>query len=158
MVWIPFWFQPCNLFSSQKLGTKPDTLTRQWDIYLKAGNSDYASINHRTTTWYSPPRNWHHPFKLLPYQSQPSMDLSSWMLKGSILTSGLKSKRILFLQNTLTISQTPSGLSILMVYYTTLNASMFWTPAISDSVFSSTHMTIPLQDILVRWRHSTKSA
>ena len=27
------------------LGTKPDALTRQWDIYLKEGSSDYASIN-----------------------------------------------------------------------------------------------------------------
>ena len=27
------------------LGTKPDTLTRQWDVYPKEGGSDYASIN-----------------------------------------------------------------------------------------------------------------
>src|SRR5882724_11434651 len=29
---------------------------------------------------------WHGTFKLLPYQSQSSMDLLSWMLKGSIPT------------------------------------------------------------------------
>jgi hypothetical protein len=28
-----------------KLGTKPDALTRRWDVYLKEGNSDYATIN-----------------------------------------------------------------------------------------------------------------
>ena len=32
-------------FHSGKLGTKPNTLTRQWDVYLKEGNSDYATVN-----------------------------------------------------------------------------------------------------------------
>jgi RNase H-like domain found in reverse transcriptase len=32
-------------FCPGRLGTKPDLLTRQWDIYLKEGGSDYASIN-----------------------------------------------------------------------------------------------------------------
>src|SRR5467141_4443088 len=32
-------------FCPGKLGTKHDTLTRQWDIYLKEGNSNYASVN-----------------------------------------------------------------------------------------------------------------
>src|SRR6266481_8761820 len=32
-------------FRPGKLGTKPDALTRRWDIYPKEGNSDYASIN-----------------------------------------------------------------------------------------------------------------
>src|SRR5882672_6668058 len=30
-----------------KLRTKPDALTRQWEVYLKEGNSDYASVNPR---------------------------------------------------------------------------------------------------------------
>src|SRR5882724_9470321 len=60
---------------------------------------------HRTTAWYSLPSNWHCPSKLLPYHPQSSVDLSSWMLKGSILTSGINSERILFPQNTLTFSQ-----------------------------------------------------
>src|SRR6266481_1001066 len=30
-------------FHPGKLGTKPDMLTRQWDIYLKEGNSNYAT-------------------------------------------------------------------------------------------------------------------
>jgi len=32
-------------FHPGKLGTKPDTLTRWWDVYLKEGNRDYASVN-----------------------------------------------------------------------------------------------------------------
>ena len=32
-------------FHPGKLGTKPDTLTRRWDIYLKEGGSDYGTNN-----------------------------------------------------------------------------------------------------------------
>ena len=32
-------------FHPGKLGTKPDTLTRRWDVYPKEGNSDYATVN-----------------------------------------------------------------------------------------------------------------
>ena len=32
-------------FRPRKLGTKPNALTRRWDVYLKEGSSDYASIN-----------------------------------------------------------------------------------------------------------------
>jgi len=71
----------------ENMETKPDTLTRWWDIYLREGNSNYASVN---------PQNYHLVFtseqlasssELPPYQSQSSVDLSSWMLKGSIPTS-----------------------------------------------------------------------
>src|SRR5467141_1885107 len=85
------------------------------------------------------------------------MDFSLWTLKGSILTFGLNSEMIPFPQNTSTISQTPSGPFIPMVYYATSDASMFQIPAISDPVFFSTHMTTPLQVTLVRQRLFTKS-
>ena len=32
-------------FCPSHLGTKPNALTRQWDIYPKEGGSDYASVN-----------------------------------------------------------------------------------------------------------------
>jgi hypothetical protein len=32
-------------FRPGKLGTKPDALTRRWDVYPKGGDSDYASVN-----------------------------------------------------------------------------------------------------------------
>ena len=32
-------------FRPGHLGTKPDSLTRRWDVYPKGGNSDYATIN-----------------------------------------------------------------------------------------------------------------
>src|SRR5882724_1126206 len=123
---------------------------------LKRGIATMPVLIHRTTARYSLLSNWHHPSGLPPYQSQSSMDLSSWMLKGSILTSGLNSKMIPFPQNTLTISQTPSGPNP-NSYYSTLDASMFQTPSISNYVFSSTCMTIPLQVISVRQRPSIKS-
>src|SRR5882724_7060298 len=83
---------------------------------LKRGIATMPASIHRTITRYSLRSNWHRPSKLLPFQSQSCMDLSSWMLKGFIPTSDLNSEMILFLQNTSTISQTPSGPSIPMVY------------------------------------------
>src|SRR5882724_511775 len=92
---------------------------------LKRGIVTMPVSIHRTIAWYSLPSNWHHPSELPPFQSQSSMDLSSWMLKGFIPTSDLNSEMIPFLQNTLTISQTPSGPSILMVYYATLDRPIY---------------------------------
>src|SRR5882724_4644028 len=124
---------------------------------LKRGIATMPVSIHRTIARYSLPSNWHRPSELLPYQPQSSVDLSSWMLKGFIQTSDLNSERIPFPQNTSTISQTPSGPSIPMVYYTTSDTSMFRTPAISDYVFFSTCMTTPLQVISVRCRPFSKS-
>ena len=45
--WLEFLCQ-FNLticFRPSCLGTKPDVLTRQWDVYPKEGGSDYASVN-----------------------------------------------------------------------------------------------------------------
>src|SRR5882724_6947048 len=92
---------------------------------LKRGIATMPVSTHRTIAQYSLPSNWHCPSKLQPYLSQSSMDLSSWMLKGSIPTSDLNSEMIPFPQNTSTTSQTPSGPLILMVYYATSDASMF---------------------------------
>ena len=72
---------------------------------LKRGIATMPASIHRTTTQYSLLSNWHCPSELPPYQSQLSVDLSSWMLKGSILTSSINSQRIPFQQNTLTFSQ-----------------------------------------------------
>src|SRR5882672_3484028 len=92
---------------------------------LKRGIATMPVLIHRTSTQYSLPSNWHNPSELLPYQSQSFVDLTSWMLKGSILTSSLNSEMIPFLQNTSTISQAPSGPFIPVVYYATSDASMF---------------------------------
>src|SRR5882724_310792 len=152
----------CNTFQQPKsshvdkhigLNTFPDSISQSVSIpensepnpmhllddgtsILKRGIATMPVSIHRTIARYSLPSNWHCPSKLPPYQSQSSVDLSSWMLKIFIPTSDLNSKRIPFPQNTSTISQTPSGPSIPMVYYATSDASMFRTPAISDYVFS----------------------
>src|SRR5882672_4819144 len=125
---------------------------------LKRGIATMPVSIHRTSTRYSLPRNWHRPSELLPYLSKPFVDLSSWTLKGSIPTFGLNSEMIPFPQNTSTISQTPSGPSIPMVYYATSDTFTFRIPAISDYVFFSTCMTTTLQVISVRQRLFTKSA
>ena len=38
-------FNLVNRFCPGKLGAKPDALTRQWNIYLKQGGNDYATVN-----------------------------------------------------------------------------------------------------------------
>ena len=46
-LWLEFLSQ-CHLtihFHPGKIGTKPDTLNRQWNIYPKEGDSDYTKIN-----------------------------------------------------------------------------------------------------------------
>ena len=32
-------------FRPRKLGTKPDSLTRRWDVYPKEGDRDYTKVN-----------------------------------------------------------------------------------------------------------------
>src|SRR5882724_9294346 len=117
---------------------------------LKRGIATMPVSTHRTIARYSLPSNWHRSSELLPYQSQPFVDLSSWMLKGSILTFSLNFKRIPLPKNTSEISQTPVGPSTQMVYYATSDASMSRTLAIFDYVFFNIHMIIPLQVISVR--------
>src|SRR5882724_1588294 len=124
---------------------------------LKRGIATMPASIHRTTPRYSLPSNWHRPFELLPYQSQPSADLSSWMLKGSIPTFGLNSKRIPLPKNTSLISQTPVRPSTQTVYFAILDASMSRTLAIFNYVFFNIHMIIPLQVISVRQKHFIKS-
>jgi len=102
---------------------------------------------HRTFTWFSTSEQLHCPFELLPYQSQSSMDLS-WMLKGSIPTSGFNSKMKSSSAEHLNNQSDPQW--ALDPDRWTLPPQMhlcskLW--AISDSMFSRTHMATPLQDI-----------
>ena len=59
-------------FHPGRLGTKPDSLTRRWDVYPKGGNSDYATIN---------------PSNLRPIftQEQLSVSLRAMELIGPVL-------------------------------------------------------------------------
>jgi len=71
---------------------------------------------------------------------QPSMGLSSWMLKGSIPTSGLNSRGSYFHRTPQHPVRPPVDPRFPMVSSTTSDASMFQTPAISDYMFSSNCM------------------
>ena len=59
-------------FCPGKLGTKPNSLTRRWDIYLKGGNSNYATVN---------PSN----FRLMFTQEQISVSLRATELLNPVL-------------------------------------------------------------------------
>src|SRR5882724_10881175 len=64
-------------FHPGKLGTKPDTLPRRWDIYLKEGNSNYASVN---------PKNFHPVFTSEQLASSlRATTLSIPVLHGSLI-------------------------------------------------------------------------
>src|SRR5882724_10756717 len=139
-----------SLFGLENLLPNPTHSLDNGTSILKRGIATMPASIHRTTTRYSLPSNWHRPSELLPYQSQPFVDLSSWMLKGSILTFGLNFERTPLPKNTSKISQTPVGPSTQMVYYATSDASMSRTLAIINYVFFNIHMIIPLQVISVR--------
>src|SRR5882724_5487878 len=65
------WFRP------RKFGTKPDALTRRWDIYLKEESSDYASVN---------PQNFHPVFTSEQLASSlQATTLTITALRGSLI-------------------------------------------------------------------------
>src|SRR6266481_4638684 len=82
---------------------------------LKRGIATMPLPTCRTFTRYSLPSNWHHPFELLPYLSLSYVDHSSWILKGSMLTSSLNYKMTQYLQNTSTLSLTQDGPLVLVL-------------------------------------------
>jgi hypothetical protein len=59
-------------FRPGKLGTKPDALTRRWDVYAKEGGNDYAKVN---------PQNFRPVFS----QEQLSASLRASSLIGAAL-------------------------------------------------------------------------
>src|SRR6266481_1174763 len=63
-------------FRPGKLGTKPDALTRCWDVYPKEGSSDYARIN---------PQN----LQLVFTNDQLASSLRPTILQGPVLRSSL---------------------------------------------------------------------
>ena len=150
-------FPPSNLvirFHPGKLGTKPVTLTRRWDVYPKEGNSNYATVN---------PQNYQPVFT--SKQLASSLRATSLVVpvlrgslimdtEGSIRTSSLTCEMTPLPQNTLTTScsQIPSGPSIQMVYYDILDTYTSRKPGIYNYMFFSTCTTIPSQDTLARRR------
>src|SRR5882724_13146307 len=64
-------------FRPGKLRNKPDALTGRWDVYLKEGNSDYASVN---------PQNYHPVFTSEQLASSlRATTLSIPVLRGSLI-------------------------------------------------------------------------
>src|SRR5882724_7923676 len=69
-------------FHPGKLRTKPNALTRRWGIYLKEGNSDYASVN---------PQNFHLVFTSKQLASSlRATTLSIPVLRGSLIMDAEK--------------------------------------------------------------------
>jgi len=144
-------------FHPGKLRTKPNALTRQWHIYLKEGIATMPVSIHRLLPVFNS-EQLASSVQATILSIQSSVDLSSWIMKGSIPTFSLNSKRNPFPQNTSTISQNPQWTSIPMVYSTTSDASILLNSGnIRLCVLPYSH-NHPLQVILVRWRPFIKSA
>src|SRR6266481_10008801 len=122
---------------------------------LKRGIVTMPLPTHRTFTRYLLQSNWHRPFELLPYPSQSYMDLLSWILKGSMLTSSLQYKTTQYLWNTLMPELTQDGPLVPMGCSDIPDAYMSQIPAYAF-VFFSNHTITHLQDIMVSPRPFTR--
>jgi len=123
----------------------------------KRGIATMPVSNPQTIAQYSLQATGIVPLSYHPINPSPPWISHHGCWKAPFPKSNLNSEMIPFPHNTSTISQTPSGPSILMVYYTTSDTSMFQTPAIWTMCFFSTRMTTPLQVISVRRRPYIKS-
>ena len=63
-------------FCPGKLGAKPDTITRRWDIYPKEGDSNYAKVN---------PQN----FRPIFTNEQLTSSLRATFLEGPVLRASI---------------------------------------------------------------------
>ena len=90
--WQAYWseflsqFNLVICFRPGKLGTKPDTLTRRWDVYPKEGNGVMQRLTLTILGQYSLTSSLHppskQPYSTLRYSKQPQ----SWTSKPSIPT------------------------------------------------------------------------
>ena len=131
------------------LSTKPDSLTRRWDVYPKEGNNDYAKVN---------PINFCPAFT----QEQISTSLCATNLFEPVLAATvlmnqeqLYSDILCSLPSNLSTPTINSplnliGLQPLMVSYDTMISFTFPTPPTSISVYSATNMITYLLVILVK--------
>jgi len=144
-------------FCPRKLGTKPDALTRRWDIYLKEGNSNYAtSVN---------PQNYCPVFTSEQLASSfQATTLSILNLCGSLIMDSERVHSKIQCQ----LWEDPISAEHLNNQsepWTLDPDGLLWNSGciyVLDSRNLQLHVLEyshdhPLQDILVRQRHSTKS-
>jgi len=136
MVQIPFWFNLIICFPSQKTQNQSHALTTQWTS-IQRGDINYSSVSPQNVCLVFTSEKLAIILQATTLSIPVIMDLLSWILKGCIPTSLLNSEMIPFLQNTLTIGQTPSGPLTLMVYYTTSDTSIFTNSQQSSTPCSS---------------------
>jgi len=143
-----------DLLPSWETRNQPNALTRQWDIYLKEGYSDYASVNPQTSTWYSLPSNWHCPPSYCPIYPSPSWISHHGWLKGSIPTSGLQLWDDPVSAEHLTTQSAPSDPQSrsLLCHSDALHSEAGQSPTLCSSALAY----YPLQVISVRQRLFTK--
>jgi len=137
-------------FCPGRLGTKPDALTRRWDIYPKGGNTGYATVNpHNFKPIFT--NNLQPPYELWSFFFLLSAQLQSWIWTPYTKTSYRLSLVTQSLQN---ISpQMAGGPRTKTVYSSSTIEFMYHLLVTSAHVFSSTIMITSLPDILVKTKH-----
>src|SRR5882724_4091322 len=100
---LVIWFRPGNF------GTKPNALTRQWDVYLKEGSSNYASVNPQNFRPVFTSEQLASSLQATTLTIQPLEVPSLWIPSGSTLISEFNSEKIPCPKNTSRLNQTQTG-------------------------------------------------
>jgi len=135
-------------FRPRKLGTKPDALTRQWDVYLKEGGSDYATVD---------------PQNLQPIFSHEQLALSLYASK--LYSTAVSRAYVMDIEQlTKDIHTIPSLLRNFlpllhqngpyprMACSSSMRGFTFWTTMTSDSKYSGTSTIILSWAIMAKTR------
>ncbi|KAG9224754.1 hypothetical protein CCMSSC00406_0002095 [Pleurotus cornucopiae] len=144
-------------FRPGRLGSKPDALTRCWNVYLREGGDDYATVN---------PQN----FKPIFSNEQLTASIRATYLSGPVLRSSIimdtekLHKDIIdaYLSDPVTKAQLenlePRWSPPKIIYFALTAASTSPTTEIFASTYSVSNMTIFLLDITARTRPSNSCA
>jgi len=139
---LVIWFRP------GKFGTKPDALTRQWDIYLKEGIVTMPVSTHRTFIHV-----YNQTTGIIPRSSHPSNPSPSRI-------SIMDAKR-LHTDIQTQLQEDPISTNTSAFSQTQLDPWPWWSTSPLWSDLCPEHqepLDSPWQDISVRQRHSTKSS
>jgi hypothetical protein len=141
-------------FCPGKLSTKPDALTRRWDVYCKGENSDFAMANQSNlhaifTNEQLTSSLWATYFAMPILHSAIIMDIAQ--LHTTIRDSYSLDHTPPHITRT---HPTPSGLSEMTAYSATMTASTFQMLTTFVSRSYSTSTITYCQDTLGKTRHS----
>ena len=133
-------------FHPGKLGAKPDTLTRWWDIYRKGEIATSPQQIQAICTLYSPMSNLPPHYRLLILWPQFFNQPLLWTLNNFIILYENPTPLTPLLLRNPRAPPTPNGPLMTMVYYAAMTASTCQMLMTFDSKFCSTSTITSCQD------------